>query len=445
MRRSFWGCVAIGAVMLTACGPAPSTTGYRSLSRSGPVPVSPHIVKGTPLVEAPSWAVYVETEFGPDDFAACTGSLISPVKVLTAAHCVENSDGTVVAPAAVFTLVGAGAKALDAGIVRGVTKVDVHPQRMSSVDAEGYIITSVWDFAVLTLNAPVNVQPIALTEDLTAAAPGPVVAYGYGLVEAGTPDKPAGTRSEVLRRSPDGALTIVSCPADIASIDVLCLGSTAPGTSGIAAGDSGGPWVRISRGGAVQVALASYGSVVDPEDAVGANVFAAMPWIRETAGLFRAPAGTVLRDTGSGMAWRVQSDGYRKFVPDVATLTCLTQAGAPLVDKPLRTIQQIPEAVGENDVCGTTTTTTVATTTTTAVPTTTAAPTTVAVTTTVPAPAVPVAATRVQGVSQARDTGTADLAATGGNARQVAGGALLLVGAGVAIWSMLLRRRDAQA
>jgi secreted trypsin-like serine protease len=181
----------------------------------------------------------------------CTGSVISPTKVLTAAHCVGS--------AATMTVRSNSVLAFSGGDVHGVTSVAINPAWN-----RGFL----GDIAVLTLRNPTSAPPIQIadaTEDSTLTAPGAAVSVaGFGA------RNPA-----VIRKPKIGRLTAAQvavhgfCPLPSS---VLC---DAGGRSGLIAirkikrrklrrpiqrtvcsGDSGGPMVASTPVGLRLVGVA---------------------------------------------------------------------------------------------------------------------------------------------------------------------------------------------
>ena len=97
----------------------------------------------------------------------CSGVVIAPTKVLTAAHCVGDPATMIVRTNSTSAFAG--------GDVLTVTSAAIAP---------GYANGFINDLAVLTLKSPTSAPPIALAsaaEDGTYAAPGaPVAAAGFG-------------------------------------------------------------------------------------------------------------------------------------------------------------------------------------------------------------------------------------------------------------------------
>jgi len=181
----------------------------------------------------------------------CTGSVLSPTKVLTAAHCVSSPSTMTVRTNSTSAFIG--------GDVHAVSAVAVNP---------GWNHGFIGDVAVLTLTNPTNAPPIQVastTEDSALTAPGAVVSVaGFGA------RNPA-----PIRKPKIGPLTAATvfvhgfCPLPVS---VMC---DAGGKSGLIAirkvkrtirkrpvqrtvcsGDSGGPMVAASPAGPRLVGVA---------------------------------------------------------------------------------------------------------------------------------------------------------------------------------------------
>lgn len=481
MRRTYVLVASFLAFVIVACSPAAPSNDETATSGQPSTRVEAHAAPRQLAPDGTSWSVYITVDLGTGVSKVCAGSLVSRQAVLTAAHCVERDDGSIAPPGAARTLVGAGDALGRPTVARSVVAIDLHPQRAYRYVGTD-VVASSYDAALLTLAQPVNSSPLPLAVDAASVAPGPITTYGYGYVPAQTPMNADGTRSSLATVSPPGKLGIALCGDRDVSPDHLCMASADPAVWGTAPGDSGGPWVRSVRGADVQVAVTSYGAVDVPGDSVGTSVLDILPWVRSAAGLLQVPAGTVLRDPASGSAWRVHRDGYRRLVPTSATLDCLVDAGVPVIDQDVYTIEQIPESVGDTESCSVAagsvaqrsveaTPPTPAPSPSVTIPPTSAAAVTVASPT---SPSVPTTAAPLAAVAAAPSTppvaagATAEaprrsssigslavwtydgptpsssvdwLAITGGDARLLFAGALLLLGAGLAMVAVQLRLR----
>lgn len=188
------------------------------------------------------------------DGGACTGALIAPTVVLTAAHCATAATGTVsVGP-------GVGAFTEVASIVDAITY-------------RYYAGQGTADLALIRLDAPLTPPPLTVRRALLPAMAGrPVRVVGYGLTE--TDD--AGAKREVTLgvHAEDGPL--------------LVAGSAAENTC---TGDSGGPVLADLGAGEEIVAVVSFGDPGCAGDARFARVDLFAAWIDEVVTAWTAPDG----------------------------------------------------------------------------------------------------------------------------------------------------------
>lgn len=162
----------------------------------------------------------------------CTGVVIAPLQVLTAAHCVRSRR-----PDERVRVLGrtlrAGNPGRSARTAR-ITRVVVHPRYRSRVPQDGF------DLAVLSLSRPVGPPvPLATPADEAAlAAPGAqVTATGFGAT-ATAPDATDGRAHAVTLAVRDPRACVVATLVDAFARSQMCAGAD---TRGVCPGDSGGP------------------------------------------------------------------------------------------------------------------------------------------------------------------------------------------------------------
>ena len=215
------------------------------------------VVGGTPA-PAGSWQfmAFVANVTGG---TACSGTVVSPMLVLTAAHCAEDISSGTVTPAADFRVVTG---ALDwtenaSGQVLDVAQVDIDP----TFDAT----TLDDDAALLVLAAPTRAPAIALAGPsqsslLSAGTSAQLAGWGYTYLGETTPPTALYQASTVVQASGycttqetlDGVLFDPAenvCAVDDPGFDVAACH-----------GDSGGPLVASAADGtSVEIAITSHG------------------------------------------------------------------------------------------------------------------------------------------------------------------------------------------
>ena len=234
--------------------------------------------------------------FEPGD---CLGSVVAPDALLTVAHCAVD--------------LALGDPLVVAGELRHVVEVVLHPD---------WTDRDVDDIAIVRLDAPVTVAPLALYRGASEVGQ-PVTLLGRGVTATGLDGEPGADSDGQLRR----ATNVVSD----ATQELLEIRFAAPEDDDVtdfegvgAAGDSGGPlFIRVA--GATQiaglnafgegngVAIGQYGSS-DYQTRVGSY----LPWIEGLVELPEPPASppgdatqpTPLgcsmrpaRDAGAGAGW----------------------------------------------------------------------------------------------------------------------------------------------
>ncbi|MDO8210905.1 trypsin-like serine protease [Conexibacter sp. CPCC 206217] len=216
---------------------------------------SPNVVGGTDAAPG-SWpfAAYVLADFS-DGAHACTGSVVGPGAILTAAHCVVDQDsGAVVAPDAVMAVTGRRDLGdASSGTIHDVLAVHVHP---------GYDVESRRDDAALLALATASPAPsialVAPADDALTGAGTAAAFAGWGTTSGSGTQTPSMLQTATTTLQSD-----TTCRRRLTGFDaatMLCATDTRT-TSSVCRGDSGGPLVVASADGSwVQAGITSWGS-----------------------------------------------------------------------------------------------------------------------------------------------------------------------------------------
>ncbi|MEV6837949.1 trypsin-like serine protease [Streptomyces sp. NPDC051133] len=222
---------------------------------SSPSAVSPKIIGGneTTISSAP-WMAQLWYDNGSDSFF-CGGSVIAPTKILTAAHCVKDENGTsynwkaygavVTGTDQLPTTDSTGATNLHGGQATAVSRQWNHPSyNPRAIDN---------DIAVLTLAAPVKATPIRMVTsgDTASYASGTSAkVYGWGRTSS-TSDNISQTLKTATLPLQSDSTCAGAYGSDYVKGHMVCAGKPATGsdsgTTSACNGDSGGPLVVNGR------------------------------------------------------------------------------------------------------------------------------------------------------------------------------------------------------
>ncbi|KAI8898447.1 trypsin-like cysteine/serine peptidase domain-containing protein [Globomyces pollinis-pini] len=233
------------------------------------------IVNGTPVgsPDVYPWLVAIRRT-GYNGW--CGGTLISPTKIMTAAHC--TIDNGSLFPRKEFTVYAhrynfGKSAATEKAVTYTVTRMTPHPNYVN-VD-QGYDV-AVWDLKLVSGTPPKTVVKL---DD------GSLTQAGQSLIVAGWGDKydQSGAGSSIMREVTLPVTPSNTCFASYPELrsvpSAFCAGTTNGKDS--CQGDSGGPLFGLNEDGSVTVAgIVSYGGACGSGPGVYSKVSKLSSWVR---------------------------------------------------------------------------------------------------------------------------------------------------------------------
>ncbi len=278
----------LGLLSLTGCGPADPPAMGRSPT-PGRATLQQPVVSGR-LATANDLLSTVALTDPNGDEAECTGTLIAPRLVLTAAHCLVDQDEDtdeiigVRQPAELGVVVGA-VRVPDAESVYAVAQIVVHPGYPGEGDSTHPTGAGREDdIALLVLEAEVTELPWVEIPD---------AAMALDALEAGTTLTLSGYGATGPDQDDSGVLHIGEAPFEALVDAEIIVGG--PGEADTCPGDSGGPVYLLDDGEPWLLGVTSRG--VDTSDATcgDGGIYAFAPtyrdWITANAAGLYPPAG----------------------------------------------------------------------------------------------------------------------------------------------------------
>jgi hypothetical protein len=216
-------------------------------------PLSAKVVGGAPASEGEfPFAAFVAWDAGNDYWYQCTGTVVAPTVILTAAHCVTDTDGLAVPTYKLVVVTGRTNIGMDGeGQISNVSEVRVEPGWRYGHFAN--------DVATLILSAPVSAPAVRLASfaDMAAIGAGSKVqTLGWGI----TSDGQSSLQEQMMTATVDAQSESACWQASRWYRPGSMLCTDVPGHGvGPCHGDSGGPLLtQATTGEWVEIGLSDF-------------------------------------------------------------------------------------------------------------------------------------------------------------------------------------------
>jgi hypothetical protein len=250
--------VLAAAALLVSAAAAPAARENMQRRPSRPPRAHAAVINGTQATAGTwPWLAFVANIQAS---TACSGTVIAPMVVLTAAHCAEDMSTGTVYPAAAFRVVTGSldwTATAAAGQVLGVSSVEIDPGFAPSTLDD--------DAALLILDTPTQspALPLADASDeglLSAGTPVMIAGWGYTYVGETTPPTSLYWGSTVVQSASFCTDDEYADSVPFNAADAICTLDAPTFSVASCHGDSGGPLVATDAGGdAVEIGITSRG------------------------------------------------------------------------------------------------------------------------------------------------------------------------------------------